>query len=62
MQDLPRYLRNLGLFAAIVAAILAVASMGSSATETHHMNPESAIAMAIVALVFIRASEHSQPR
>jgi hypothetical protein len=62
MQNLPKYLRYLGLLAGVVAAILAVASMESSATETHRMNPESAIAMAIVAFVFVRASELSPPR
>ena len=62
MEALLKYLRPLGLLAAVVAAILALASMESNATETHHMNPESAIAMAIVALVFVRASETLPPR
>ena len=62
MDQLPKYLRYLGLLAAVIAAVLAVASMESKATESHHMNPESAIAMAIVAFVFVRASEPPPPR
>ncbi len=57
MEKLPTYLRYAGLLAAVVAAIIAVASMESKATETSHMNPESAIALAIVAFALFRASE-----
>ncbi|MEJ7597435.1 MAG: hypothetical protein WKG01_05955 [Kofleriaceae bacterium] len=61
MDKLPKYLRYLGLITAVIAVMLAIGSAGSSANESSRLNPESAIALAIAAFVFIRASELRPP-
>jgi hypothetical protein len=59
MKNLPRYLRIAGLASAVIAAIMALVSVETSTAAIQRRNPESAIAMAIVAFVLIRASEQS---
>jgi hypothetical protein len=56
-EKLPTYLRFAGLALIVIAVILAFAGMESKASETSRMNPESAIALAIVAFVCFRGSE-----
>ncbi len=51
------HVKYTGLAVAVVAAILAFAGLEQSANASSRTNPESAIAMAIVAYVFVRASE-----
>lgn len=54
-----RSLRPVGLATGVVAIVLALASAQSSGSESYHLQPESAIALAIVAYVFGRAAADS---
>jgi hypothetical protein len=57
MQRLPSYLRYAGIAVSILAVIVALSAMETQAAATSRMNPESAIALAIVAFGLFRASE-----
>jgi hypothetical protein len=57
MKNLPTYLWYLGIICAAIAVVMAFASLESRASATNQMHPEAAIAIAIAAFVFLRASE-----
>jgi hypothetical protein len=53
------HLKYISLALAVVAVILAFAGVDESAGASSRVNPGSPVAMAIVAYVFVRASESS---
>ena len=55
MNDHRKHLEPVGLVLGLLAVVLALASLQYSVNDTHPMHPESAIAVAIVAGVFVYA-------
>jgi hypothetical protein len=58
----PRHLKIIGLLIGLAAVVFAIGALSESRNASHTTNPESAVAMAIVALAFVRASEQPLPK